>query len=211
MKTIYDDADRYLKQLKDDVRRTFNSMSVKNFDELQYPQIREVVKAVYEHLLNSALKMYLKAARSAVKIAKEKCPHGADWMPDEEWVKKSLKRYNPITKYLWFAEADRKRLRETEALVTMVAFQDHEGLRQSIRSGANAWWKQAGQGMIDVVDDAVVTEYKKSGIKEVVWVSEHDERVCEECEGMDGTIYPIDAIPEKPHYNCRCTVEPVTD
>lgn len=211
MKTIYDDADRYLKQLKDLMRRTFNAMSVTNFDELNFPQIREVVKAAYENLLNNAIKLYLKAARSAVRLAKEKCRDGSPWMPDEEWVRQSLKRYNPITKYLFFAEAERKRLRETEAIVTMVEFHDHEGLNQSVRSGANAWWKQAAQGMIDTVDDAVVTEYKKSGVKEVMWVSEHDNKTCDECLDMDGNIYPIDNIPEKPHYNCRCTVEPVKD
>ena len=71
MKTIYDDADKYLKQLKDDVRRTFNSLSVTNFDELQYPQVREVVKAAYEHLLSNTLKMYLKACReTAYKLFK---------------------------------------------------------------------------------------------------------------------------------------------
>ena len=211
MKTIYDDADKYLKMLKDDVRRMFNTMSVTNFDELNFPQIREVVKAVYDHLMTNTLKMYLKAARGAAKIAREKCPHGDHWLPDEEWVKKSLKRYNPITKYLFFNEAERKRMRETEAIVTMVAFQDHEGLRQSVRSGANAWWKQVSQGMIDVVDDATITEYRKSGIKEVMWKSEHDDRVCDECEELDGEIFEIDAVPDKPHYNCRCWLEPVTD
>ena len=208
MKTIYDDADKYLKQLKDDVRRTFNSLSVTNFDELQYPQVREVVKAAYEHLLSNTLKMYLKACKSAVKLAREKCD-GVAWEPDEEWLEKSLKRYNPITKYLFFREVERKRMRETEAIMTMLYYMDHAGLRQSIRSGANAWWKQAAQGMIDSVDDAVITEYRKSGVKEVKWVTEEDDRVCEECAEMDGKIYAIDEVPEKPHYNCRCTLEPV--
>lgn len=211
MKTIYDDADRYLKILKDDLRRVFNGMSVRNFDELSYPQIREVVKSAYDGMLAKNLDLYLRACRSAVDFARKKCKHGAHWHPDMEWLEKSLRKYNPVTKYLFFPEADRKRLRETEAILTMVSFMDPVGLRQSIRSGATAWWRQTSQGMIDSVDDAVIEEYKRSGVKKVKWITEEDDRVCAECAERHGHVYDLDEVPEKPHYNCRCTLEPVEE
>ena len=33
--------------------------------------------------------------------------------------------------------------------------------------------------------------------------------VCEYCEPRDGKVYPVIAVPPKPHLNCRCRLIPV--
>ncbi len=62
-----------------------------------------------------------------------------------------------------------------------------------------------------MVDTARIDTFKKNGIRRVKWQTQEDEKVCEECNERDGKIYPIDNIPTKPHYRCRCWVEPVLE
>lgn len=41
-----------------------------------------------------------------------------------------------------------------------------------------------------------------------VWHSENGENTCDECKKLDGQVFEMDEeIPERPHPNCRCTVE----
>lgn len=52
---------------------------------------------------------------------------------------------------------------------------------------------------------------KNIGKEYVRWVTEHDDRVCGDCEERDGKIYPIDAVPPRPHHGCRCELEYATE
>ena len=52
----------------------------------------------------------------------------------------------------------------------------------------------------------------KGGISynKYIWHSEKGEHTCEKCKELDGRIFDkYDEIPEKPHPNCKCTVEVV--
>ena len=70
--------------------------------------------------------------------------------------------------------------------------------------------KQLTQTADDYTMSTLIEALKAAGVKEVEWVTEHDERVCEECGPRDGVIYPIDKVPQIPaHYNCRCIIIPV--
>lgn len=41
-----------------------------------------------------------------------------------------------------------------------------------------------------------------------VWHSENGKNTCDECKKLDGQVFEMDeGIPERPHPNCRCTVE----
>jgi len=41
-----------------------------------------------------------------------------------------------------------------------------------------------------------------------VWHSENGEHTCDECRELDGQVFEYyDEVPERPHPNCRCTVE----
>lgn len=54
--------------------------------------------------------------------------------------------------------------------------------------------------------------YEDSGVKKIIWISAHDEKVCPVCTQLDGAIYdnPRDAPPVA-HPNCRCTIIPFTE
>ena len=54
----------------------------------------------------------------------------------------------------------------------------------------------------------------KGGISynKYVWHSENGEHTCDECRALDGKVFDFyDEVPERPHPNCRCTVEVVED
>ncbi len=45
-----------------------------------------------------------------------------------------------------------------------------------------------------------------------VWRSENGENTCDKCRELDGQIFEMgEEVPERPHPNCRCTVEIVED
>lgn len=50
----------------------------------------------------------------------------------------------------------------------------------------------------------------KGGISNIrcIWKSEHDEHTCKECLELDGQeLNVFDDVPERPHPNCKCSVE----
>lgn len=54
----------------------------------------------------------------------------------------------------------------------------------------------------------------KGGISynKYVWHSENGEHTCDECRALDGKVFDFyDEVPERPHPNCRCTVEIVDE
>ena len=54
----------------------------------------------------------------------------------------------------------------------------------------------------------------KGGISynKYIWHSENSENTCDVCKSLDGKEFDFyEEIPERPHPNCRCTVEIVEE
>lgn len=122
------------------------------------------------------------------------------------YVSEALRAYNPVTQYLYYSEADRKRARLIEAILTIAATGDLGLLNHTERRNASLWYSQSSEYAISVTDTAYLETLKEAGVRQVQWVSEHDEKVCEECRERDMKVYDIDNVPDKPHYNCRCVL-----
>lgn len=61
---------------------------------------------------------------------------------------------------------------------------------------------------------AIENEVLKGGVSynKYVWHSENGEHTCEVCKSLDGQVFDFyDEVPERPHPNCKCTVEIVED
>ncbi len=62
---------------------------------------------------------------------------------------------------------------------------------------------------------ASITSYKLAGVKEVEYIPEDDEDLCDECEAnaaANGGIYLLGTEPQLPvHPNCRCCYAPVVE
>ena len=54
--------------------------------------------------------------------------------------------------------------------------------------------------------------YSTVGVRKLEWMTMDDERMCPECEALDGNVYPIDKFPGQPkHPQCRCGHTAVID
>ena len=66
----------------------------------------------------------------------------------------------------------------------------------------------------DTERTAIENTVLKGGISynKYVWHSENGEHTCEVCKSLDGKVFDFyDEVPERPHPNCRCTVEVVEE
>ena len=211
---MYRQADKLLEQLKKLIRREFNRLGIFGFDELNVTRVTKETTELFERLLAENSKRYLQAAikacedaRARVIIAGYEDRYVA--VPDEAWVAGFLGKYNFVSGYLYEQEAERKRLRLAEQMLTAVEYQSRTQYNDSVRRSANLWWMQTAHYMLDAVDESTLYTYEKMGVTHVEWHTNMDGHECKTCRDRHGKIYPIDKVPPKPHRNCRCRWSPV--
>lgn len=211
---MYEHLDTLLAKVKKKLRTEFNRLGTMGFDELNVVNTKKVTKAMFDRLLSENEKMYQKAAKKAYSSAKQKAK-GLGYIEEEkeelgsEWLIGVLLAYNLVTGYLYDREAERKRLRLNEQVLTAREYDDRQMLNDGLRRGANLLWTQTLQYGIDIVDKATLQAYKDMGVDKVRWVAELDSRTCKVCRERHGKIYELSKFPTKTHYNCRCYPEPV--
>lgn len=121
---------------------------------------------------------------------------------EEAWLLLILEGYDPVTKYVYTHEVDRKRARLIEAIIAS------DNKQQEIENSKRVWSRQARQYADNVTRLAVEKAYKDNKVEMVRWLTELDQRVCEDCDDLHGKIFKIDEVPDPPHYGCRCYIEP---
>lgn len=209
---MYFPTDKFLKKLKQEIRREFNRLSVMSFDEINALQVKDETKKLFERLLRYNQAGYEKIAREAYSYALEFIPEKKDGKFNAPLlVAMAISAYNPVTGYLYKSEAERKRLRLSEEILTAREYLDRESFMKAIRKTANLWFTQSMQYSLEVEDRTVLTVWENSGIKKVKWIAEDDKRTCSICRKLNGKIFPITNVPPKQHYNCRCYIIPVKD
>lgn len=203
---MYKHLDTLLEKAKQRLRTEFNHLGTMGFDELNVVNTKKATKEMFDRLLSDNESIYLKAAKKAYKKYKA---DGKE--PDEEWLFSALLSFNLVTGYLYKDEAERKRLRLNEQILTAREYSDRQFFNDSLRRSANLWWTQTTQYGIDIVDKATLKAFKDMGVKEVRWVTAKDEKTCDVCGGRADKIYKITEVPGKTHYGCRCYVVPVKE
>ena len=111
--------------------------------------------------------------------------------------------YNPVTKYIYRNEMDRKRSRFAEGVIASDRPNEEVALAKRLMIATN---KQFAE---DATFEAVVQAYRDDGVEKVRWITSEDDRRCKECKSRHGKVYPINNIPPKPHRYCRCYIERV--
>ena len=159
------------------------------------------VNALYKELGITARRMYLGIAR---KTYESNLRTDANRMIDEDWIDFWLTAYDPVAKYVYENEEDRKRARLIEALMASQT-RDKE-IDAAMRSMSLMFHIFA----VRITDEALIQALKDNGDLTVRWCAEEDDRTCGVCMNRDGHVYPISRLPTKPHNNCRCWVEPVS-
>lgn len=117
------------------------------------------------------------------------------------WLTGFLGESNPLTGYIWSNDIDRKRQYLTESLLS------GEPINKAVKK-ALRYWYGAQKEYADLVTDAAAAKALKDiGVKRVQWITNIDGRECGLCFSRHMKIYPIDSVPKKPHYNCRCYIK----
>lgn len=196
---MYQTLDKKLNQLKKSIWKQYSRMKAAlTFDELN---VINRSKKLYEDLKNLNQSIYLEVARKAYKDAYPE----SDKELSPAWLLLLLQDYDEVTKYVYQNEVDRKRARFAESLLSTKRKQ------QEFVTAFNLWWRQTAQYGIKVVDQATLQAFRDAGIKRIRWKTQQDGKVCKICQERNNKIYPIDKIPTKPHYNCRCWFEKVEE
>ena len=125
---------------------------------------------------------------------------------DEAWLDEFFDGYNPVTKYVFSNEIDRKESRLFEALVS----NELERLK-SYAYAERLITSQIEQYAIDLEDSIANVVYEDTNVKKVMWVAEQDYKTCSVCSELDGEIFELHNAPPKQHYNCRCYLIPVKE
>lgn len=184
------------------------------FDELNVLTARRETKTVFDGVDDFNRKSFEALAEWADEFTIENIIlfDFAEWKTPKGFgrkiVKKVLDGYNPVTEYKYAPELERKRLRMAEGLMTAKTLSDRQMYNQIIEKNAKLLYTQSMQYAEDVTDTAMLESMKRAGVKKVKWIAEKDDRTCSECRDLDGMVFPIDAVPKKPHYRCRCRKVP---
>ncbi len=210
---MYRYLDKLLEIERKKIQSAFNRVSVMGFDALNVINTRKTTQSMYDRFLKENEALYLKASqdayKQAVKTAQADGFEGEKTEVDSAWLVGLLTGYNLVTGYLYNKEADRKRMRLNEQILTAREFNDRPMFAESLRRAANLWWTQTAQYGISSVDEATIKGFEDMGVEAVQWIAADDEKTCPTCGARDNKIFKINEIPPKPHYGCRCYVVPV--
>jgi SPP1 gp7 family putative phage head morphogenesis protein len=203
---IYQGADKAIREMNRQNLKAFNQLKLAKWDELNV--IRKV-NETYEQSTRRAVRKYYEIAVEAyivalyqMKMDKKKATDMADDIIDLYWVYEMLDEVDPVTMYAFFPERDRKKERLIEALTAT------NNRNAEIDKALRYWTVQVGQYADNSVYRARLQAFKDAGVKQVRWVTKHDERVCGDCDELDGQIFPIDQAPPPQHIHCRCLLLP---
>lgn len=114
------------------------------------------------------------------------------------WLSGLLNNPDPLTGYVWRNDIDRKRAYFAESVLS------GESLDKAAKKALRYWYQSQKQYADNITDAAALQAYADTQTQFVKWRTADDCKVCAVCNDRDGRIYPIDHVPRKPHYNCRC-------
>lgn len=199
----YRHADKALKTLKGEMEAEFQNFSTTvGFDELNFLDLKKSVEGLYNRIDKAVRREFRKVARQVYRDAEDEVmvPHGK--FETGLFLVAILKRFDPVTQYVYLNEWTRKRDRLVESLM---ASGGNQQMREALQRALNLMSDQVRQEADNLTDEARHDAFVASGIEKVRWVAEHDEKTCGTCRERDGQVYGINEVPEK-HRHCRCYV-----
>ena len=210
---MYRAADKELAKIQAYLKREALKLDNTGFDQFHTLTVQTITTRLMKRLKkkneDSFWIVALIAYEDAVSEARKRGFTGRAGGLASSWLDNLLKKPNAVTGYLYNPEADRKRLRLSEAISTALFYKDHGLKRKEVQRFFNLWFRQTTQYMIDTVDSAETQAWLDLGVEYAQWKTAGDEKVCPECRDLNNKIFPVDDFPAKPHYNCRCRKVPM--
>ena len=203
-------ADEAAARITSKIRKEFRHNRLALFDELNVIGIKKHVHKLYKTIFKVVRQEFLKIINEIYQtIYNEAVDLGFDGdirNLDDAWIDEFFDLYNPVTKYVFSNEIDRKESRLFEALVS----NELERLK-SYAYAEKLIIAQIEQYAIDLEDSIAKVVYEDTNVKKVMWVAEDDDRTCGVCNELDGQIFELKDAPPKQHYQCRCYLIPVKE
>ena len=170
--------------------------------------VTQLITALYQQLdADTRYELYLLADEQYDTFAQELGVEELDEGFEDLFLENILSKPDPITRYTYDTEILRKRDRAIEGINAVTGTLK----KQFELDKAMRFFSQMQQQYIDnVAYEAAIKAFKDAGVKYVRWVTQKDDKVCADCEAKDGKIYPIDNIPQRPHWRCRCECIPLS-
>lgn len=204
--SIYDVADKAVQEMNRLNLKAWNRLKMAKWDEISV--IRAVGK-VYDDSVQLAIRRYYEIALEAFIVAlyqanvppPEATKMGAETI-NTDWVLEMLEEADPVTLYIFLTEAERKKQRLIETLAATL------NKNAEIDKALKYWTMQIGQYADNSVYRARLDAFRAVGIERVRWVTQEDNRVCTDCEPLDGQVFAIEDVPPPQHYGCRCYLVP---
>lgn len=200
MKNPYQYLDRRLEAVEPRIIRSFNkNRLVLGTGTFTNSEISKKIASLYETLGKGNYSLLLDVCREAYENA------GGKSEVSEQIISEVFETYLPLTEYVYKNEVERKRMRFTEAVISRKekGFNTAE-MTNIYKRNASLWISQLRQYGIEVVDAARKRAFMEDETEFVEWVAEDDAKTCSVCEDLDGEIFELSKVPDKPHRNCRC-------
>ena len=196
---MYEFADKTIKYLNKRYIEIFRKLkrNVRSLAKLDEVTTLGYVTETYKQLNEITTPMLIEIAKRAYKDAN---PDGTLY---DMWVLGYLDAFNPTSTYIYTKEAERKKFRTYEAIMSRNA------AAKSFDVAMRYWAQMVAEYAIEITDAATLQAYRDIGIKKIIWFTEEDDKVCHICRERQGKVYDIDKIPPKPHWGCRCYYIPV--
>lgn len=193
----YKKADKVIEYLNKRYTKLFDRVT--NFDELNViSQSHEIYESAYELVKQESARL-VKSVYGDYREMKD----GEEEFDPIAFVAAMVIAYNPVTKYVFENEVERKRSRFAEGVIASDVPNEEIALAERLLLGITS------QFMDDATFESIIQAYKDDGVKEVRWITAEDDKRCKECKSRHGLVYKIDKVPSKPHIHCRCYVERV--
>lgn len=198
---IYDAADRAIREMNRADLKAFGRLKMAKWDEIRV--IREV-KEVYASCARLAKKKFREVFEDAFfwmllelgyEEAKAKLLAEGE---SQKAVEEMLNRADPVTLYVFAAETERKQERLIEAIAAA-----HDKGRE-VDKALRYWTRQVAQYADNSVFQGRLRAMERAGVRRVMWNTQDDERVCGDCNELDGQVFDIEHVPDTPHWGCRC-------
>ena len=173
---MYEFTDKGIAAINKRIQHEFSKLrkSIASFDEIWL--LQDAVNGCYSAILNETREIYLAIANYAYRAVTER-----DGLFGYLWLEQYLQRYDPVTRYVFAHEFDRKRARTFEAVVATRKASD---LQKELKQAMYNLSVQTKQYADEVTDFATLQGYKDSGIERVQWITKGDWRVCLECTSV---------------------------
>jgi SPP1 gp7 family putative phage head morphogenesis protein len=197
MKNPYSKTDKTISYLNKQYAKLFRQLT--SFDELN---VIDVSREIYREVLRDVKQESARLVKAVYKSYRE----NGETISSKDanaLVLALMLAYNPVTKYVFKNELDRKRARFAEGVISSDTPREEVELAKRLLMGMSKQFED------DVTFETVIRAYKDDGVEKVRWITEADDRRCSECKSRHGKVYSIDDIPPKPHRYCRCYVEKV--